>query len=911
MTGALQHGRVHPSLPIFAIEAPNGRAVLYVPGHAVPCEPGRVRELRTRWRAAAPGGGIAVAPDALAEELVRTATAVQIKWDRLAHEPFAPIALTAELRGPCLQACTYCYADAVNLRAPVPLNRPAFAAACEWVARNCSTARQPFVLSVHGVGESTDTWVGAETCVDVARSAALQQGVPTHFHATTSGQLDEKRARWLARAFDAIDVSCDGPADVQNTLRPRRDGRSSAQAVEAAAKLWREHGVDLTMRATVTPRSLIQMRRLVEYAGSLAVRKLHVEPVYGRPGTGFTPADAGRFAYEFLEAQRAGARQGIAVETSAPRLDELHGPFCEPHRQTLRLTSDGTTAVCFRGVGGRGAPQPRMRAPAASYDATIDQFVVAPELTDSFRQETLAVGPACRDCLNQLHCTRACPDDCPSAAGAGSFRCRVQQALATQWIWQAAWRDAGGDSRPPSLPEARARLEEMSAAITRPVDCRPLVEDILTVSRSYAIEDRALPPPGWVDYGFDCGQQKAWETVCAAARIHRPPAVSIYLHVPFCEQKCLFCDCHSVRASGEAKRGDLVRRIVADIQRWRDDTPAAGWTVTTVHFGGGTPTNLGEAELARVVAKVSTAFAVTPDTEWAIEMTEAGLEPLMLDRLRRLGFRRIHVGVQTLQEPLRQQLGRPPAADTVLAGLAAAVASGFIMSVDLIYGLPEQTLDGWCETIDRLVASGIHGISAYALNLSRRNRRLLREFPRHRQDAWRDCLMLHLAEERLRARGFAKNHFAHFARGGDRNLYFRHAVRREPLIALGPSASGAVGNVEYRNADYPRYLADACAGVPLAGARTLTAAEMRAQPLTADLLAGEVQAARLAEVGAGDLISRWQQHRLLERVSANQPYRLSAAGSWVITAMQREIEAAVGCSMLIPRIAAPPREGAR
>jgi len=753
------------------------------------------------------------------------------------------------------------------------------------------------------VGESAGTWDDARRCVDAACAVAARRGVQTLLHATTNGQLTGEQAAWLAERFDAIDLSCDGPPEVQDAARPRRDGGRSSERLEEAARLWTRRGVAVTARATVTPATLPEMRRLVSYLAGLHLRCLRMEPVYACSELGFSPRQADGFVRAFLEAQRLGREWGVDVEISSPRLDELHGPFCEVARDALRLLPNGDAVMCLHGVsrvelaGGQDAIL--CRAPAASAPSAW-QCKGDPARLAAIKARLLAVPAACQDCINQLHCSRTCPDECvtPDADPRGTFRCRYQQGLAMQWIWSAAWpttdaeaATSSGSAARRQTASVRGRVEALLGPVWGRIDPEPILQDLTAAAEGYPIEDRRMPPPPWIEHGFERTGSAAWDALCEAARAEDARPASIYIHVPFCEQRCLFCDCHTMflPRSSDPRKADYVAALLRDIDRWTRDTPSGRWPITTVHLGGGTPTCLGSARLERIVEAISRGFAVNAATEWAIETTEAGAEEAALAELRRLGFGRLHVGVQTPQEPLRTQLGRRVSSEQLLQRLSRAMRAGHVTSVDLIYGLPEQTLDGWLDTLEALVGCGVHGVSVYALNLSRRNRGLPRRFPSYRRDDWRDCLMLQLAEQLLTRHGYLKNHFVHYALPADRNLYFRHAVRGENLIALGPSASGRIGTLDYRCHEYPEYMACDGPGAAIEGTLQAGRAERAAQPFVAGLMAGSADPSLLPAGCAADLIDRWRRHHLLGPGGGDSPYLLTALGSWLIARMIGEV----------------------
>jgi len=144
----------------------------------------------------------------------------------------------------------------------------------------------------------------------------------------------------------------------------------------------------------------------------------------------------------------------------------------------------------------------------------------------------------------------------------------------------------------------------------------------------------------------------------------------------------------------------------------------------------------------------------------------------------------------------------------------------------------------------------------------------------------------------LESLGYRKNHVTHFARERDRNLYSRHAVRGEDLLALGSSADGVLGPYFYRHAEVEEYVAgdtDAspAAGSPLAGGGPFAAAEMRARPLVVQLMAGEVKPDCLGGEALA-LCERFEGAGLLERADDSTSWRLTTAGTWFSGAMCAE-----------------------
>ncbi|HSN43507.1 MAG TPA: radical SAM protein, partial [Propionibacteriaceae bacterium] len=211
-----------------------------------------------------------------------------------------------------------------------------------------------------------------------------------------------------------------------------------------------------------------------------------------------------------------------------------------------------------------------------------------------------------------------------------------------------------------------------------------------------------LPLPVWRFRPWDVTGAAAWEELRAdLAGAETPTPMCIYLHVPFCASKCGFCDSYSfaLRSHQTERIETYVDRICAELELWSADLSTR--PIPTVHLGGGTPSFLGVAALARIAATIRRNFAVSEDTEWALESTSRELTPSLLVALHDLGFRRLHLGVQSLQDDVRRAIGRTASADDVVDTLAAARALGWVVSVDMICGLPGQTLAGLVADIER------------------------------------------------------------------------------------------------------------------------------------------------------------------------------------------------------------------
>ena len=180
--------------------------------------------------------------------------------------------------------------------------------------------------------------------------------------------------------------------------------------------------------------------------------------------------------------------------------------------------------------------------------------------------------------------------------------------------------------------------------------------------------------------------------------------LSLYIHVPFCDRLCWYCGCHTTISNDPLRIGAYAEMLAREIEIAVAALPV-NMPASHVHFGGGTPTQLGEESFADLVAVLRRHFAITPEAEIAIEIDPTTLTPAMADRLGREGVSRASLGVQDFTEEVQQAINRVQpvemVADAVTMLRQAGVAA---LNFDLMYGLPHQTEADIARTVDQAVA---------------------------------------------------------------------------------------------------------------------------------------------------------------------------------------------------------------
>lgn len=413
-----------------------------------------------------------------------------------------------------------------------------------------------------------------------------------------------------------------------------------------------------------------------------------------------------------------------------------------------------------------------------------------------------------------------------------------------------------------------------------------LLPEYNTVRKYYDLTRHSLPRPDWMVHGFAESPQRAWQQLEQLAS-ERSGAISIYVHIPFCASRCAFCDCHATLAARPDSNEitDYITRLIQEARRWSGCGILARRPVTTVHFGGGTANYISAAGFRAVVQCLRDKFNITSETEFAVETTCRCLMPAKREVLSANGFKRIHIGVQTLKPCLRRQLGRPTPTGQVMERVRESLDEGWIVSADLLYGLPRQSCEDLLGDVGTLVTAGVHGVSLYRLNASEKNRTFILRHGLDRrgpEDEMRNYVMFVSAARYLRQTGFGKTHFAHYSRMEDRNLYSRCASRGEDLLALGAYADGYFGPYYYRHSGLESYRAAADQEPALEGGGFFDLSVQGKQQMLIHLMANTLSNRTVRNGWQQELVRRWRVRGILTGPDDAGAWELTDSGSWVL-----------------------------
>ena len=267
---------------------------------------------------------------------------------------------------------------------------------------------------------------------------------------------------------------------------------------------------------------------------------------------------------------------------------------------------------------------------------------------------------------------------------------------------------------------------------------------------------------------------------------------AIYVHIPFCKQKCLYCDFASYACFGEREMRTYTDVLCHEIEVRAEEASNVAFGAT-IYFGGGTPSVLPTDCLEGIVSTLKSCGFWQKPAEATIEVNPGISDVNKLKRMREAGFDRISFGVQSLQEAELRAIGRIHSAEEAIAAIDMARAAGFArISCDLIYGLPGQSLASLKDTICRITKTGIEHMSVYGLIVEEGTplERLVNSGQMVLPDEDIAADMYELVQRLLAEAGFERYEISNYAKNGQ---YSRHNTvywQYHPYIAFGAAACG-------------------------------------------------------------------------------------------------------------------------
>ena len=309
---------------------------------------------------------------------------------------------------------------------------------------------------------------------------------------------------------------------------------------------------------------------------------------------------------------------------------------------------------------------------------------------------------------------------------------------------------------------------------------------------------------------FNAESYARWVAKREIDGVDRP--LSLYVHLPFCNTLCFYCACNKVITKDRSKSAEYVGYLIKEMAM-QAMLLGPDQVVEQLHFGGGTPTFLSDDEIRRVMSAIRQHFRLVEDGEYSIEIDPRKVSDETIALLGEVGFNRISIGVQDFDDEVQHAVNRIQSEEETLRVIHAARANGFkSVSIDLIYGLPKQTLEGFGATLDKVISADPDRLSIYNYahmpTIFKPQRRIHEEdlpAPQVKLD------ILDMAVNKLTSAGYVYIGMDHFAKPQDelavaqregklhRNFQGYSTHSDCDLVALGLSAIGKIGPTYSQN----------------------------------------------------------------------------------------------------------------
>ena len=289
--------------------------------------------------------------------------------------------------------------------------------------------------------------------------------------------------------------------------------------------------------------------------------------------------------------------------------------------------------------------------------------------------------------------------------------------------------------------------------------------------------------------------------------------LGLYIHVPFCAQKCNYCDFNSYKIEKKNQKIDYLISIKKEMELYKEEFKNKEFT--SVFLGGGTPSILNPNELTDLMKNIYSNFNIKKDTEITIECNPGTLNKEKLKTIKSLGINRLSMGLQVTQSHHLKYIGRIHTYEQFEKNYKDAIDVGIDnINVDLMYSLPNQSFDDWKETLNKIISLNPSHISAYSLILEEGTKfydmYMNKEFELNDEEV--DINIYNYTIDTLAKSGYYQYEISNYAKKGYECKHNILYWKCDNYLGLGPGASGYINNYRYSNIcdikGYNKYLED-------------------------------------------------------------------------------------------------------
>lgn len=323
-------------------------------------------------------------------------------------------------------------------------------------------------------------------------------------------------------------------------------------------------------------------------------------------------------------------------------------------------------------------------------------------------------------------------------------------------------------------PEGTADIIATVETMIAEAEAVASVAVVTAVDNVKSTQDRLLP-------AADAENAAIVNAIAAATTIKS--IKSLYVHFPFCETKCHYCDFYSLGRE-RTREGDAPRFETALLAESKLKAPLLAPELETIFFGGGTPSMTPPDSMKRALEPIWAHTSVTKKTEWTMEANPSSITLSAFKQYREFGINRVSMGVQAMRDDLLLKLGRVHSRDAALRALDVIFSAGIEnASVDLLCGVPGQTLADLEEAMTALARFPITHLSCYLLTLTKTHK--MYAFLPDEEEQLRHLLFI---DQFMTSQGFEHYEISNFAKPGKRAQHNLRYWKGDSYLALGPSA---------------------------------------------------------------------------------------------------------------------------
>lgn len=317
-----------------------------------------------------------------------------------------------------------------------------------------------------------------------------------------------------------------------------------------------------------------------------------------------------------------------------------------------------------------------------------------------------------------------------------------------------------------------------------------------------------------------------WPSENRLTSFRQPDSFHAYVHIPFCEVRCGYCDFNTYTQSelGDVKRSEFHLPLMQEIefaQRVLTDSEIHLPKLTSVFFGGGTPSLFQAEQISAILEKLRASFGLEAEAEITLEANPESTDSSLLEALRNAGVNRVSFGAQSFDPEVLKVLDRTHRPELLQPLIESAKSLGFRTSVDLIYGAPGETLDSWRQTLEAAIALGTEHVSAYSL-IVEEGTKLAAQIKRGelgQTDEDLNAAKHQLASEQLAAAGLDWYEVSNWGRPSVHNMAYWESKN---WWGFGPGAHSHINGNRFWNRKHPLAYQQALAsGSPTQGFETI------------------------------------------------------------------------------------------